>query len=401
MKTILFTLAAVIPSLAAFSQSWIQLNSLPTGVEGRNHPITFALDGHGYMLTGNSNTGDLSDFLRYDPATDSWTQLPNFPGGERGYAYGVATNGKGYAGFGLQYDFSTGSETYFGDLWEYDPSNSTWTELATCPCEARIHPAMIATDTKIFVGLGGGETSGDLNDWWEYDIASDTWSQKPNFPSTQRHHPYYFSIDNIPYVGFGHHQAQIFNDFYKYDPASGTWQQLASLPDQGRVAGTQFTYNGKGYALSGQGETHQNLPTGEFWEYDPVNDDWTQLPAHPGTGRWAPGSFVIDDKVYMSGGQTTFEERDLWVFDFVSFLSVDQPQLTTKFNILPNPSTGIFNISSEAVFNELLIYNITGQLVKRVPENTFQIDLSDLGTGLYYLQFIVEGESVSKKVQVY
>ena len=36
----------------------------------------------------------------YDSSTDSWTQLNPFPGGIRGYAYGVAVGSKAYIGFG-------------------------------------------------------------------------------------------------------------------------------------------------------------------------------------------------------------------------------------------------------------------------------------------------------------
>lgn len=32
--------------------------------------------------------------FRYDKNTDSWTQLANFPGGDRGYAYGVAKDNR-------------------------------------------------------------------------------------------------------------------------------------------------------------------------------------------------------------------------------------------------------------------------------------------------------------------
>ena len=60
--------------------------------------------------------------------------------------------------------------------------------------------------------------------------------------------------------------------------------------------------NNKGYILSGDGDDHGPLDTGEFWEYDPLNDNWTQLTSHPGGARWAPGSFVIDCDVYLTSG---------------------------------------------------------------------------------------------------
>lgn len=78
--------------------------------------------------------------------------------------------------------------------------------------------------------------------------------------------------------------------------------QMSNFPSEGRVAGTQFSYNCKGYILSGDGDDHRSLDSGEFWEYDPSNDTWTQLSSHPGDAIWAPGSFVIGREVFFMLG---------------------------------------------------------------------------------------------------
>ena len=127
------------------------------------------------------------------------------------------------------------------------------------------------------------------------------WSQKDNFPSLPRHHPYQFGIGDYVYTGFGHGNG-IFNDWYRYDIAGETWTQVASLPAEGRVAGTQFSHNGMGFVLSGDGEDHQSMETGEFWAYDPVADTWLELPPHPEGSRWAPASFIIDGEAYIING---------------------------------------------------------------------------------------------------
>lgn len=140
-----------------------------------------------------------------------------------------------------------------------------------------------------------------MNDWWEYDIENNSWEQKARYPSYQRHHPYQFAAGEYVYAGLGHGDS-VYNDWAKYDPKTDTWTQAAALPDQARVAGTQFSYNGKGYVLSGQGETHRSMKAGEFWKYDPVADQWEQLPSHPGESRWALASFIINHEVYLING---------------------------------------------------------------------------------------------------
>ena len=293
---------------------------LPDG-HGTNHAFGFALEGMGYLVAGETEDGLSDAFYRYDPVSDSWTSLEDFPGDARGYAIGDVHEGKAYFGFG------SSNNGKLNDLWEYDPSTGEWSALEPCPCSGRLHPAMVAENGVIHVGLGGDDT-GDVNDWWVYNIATDSWSAAPDFPGTQRHHPYQFGLNGLAYVGFGHHTATIFNTWYSYDPVTQDWQQRASLPDQGRVAGTQFSHGGKGYALSGDGEGHDQMPTGEFWEYNPNSDAWTQWPAHPGMSRWAPASFVIDDVVYLVNGMNISSGSfdfvlDNWKFSMVSDVAQD------------------------------------------------------------------------------
>lgn len=285
--------------ILSFAQNWNFLGYYPA--EGRHHPVTFANNKYGYVIAGQNSEGQyLNDVLRYDVQENNWEQLSNFPGGPRGYAYGVSDDLFAYIGFG-----SNNSE-YPRDWWRYDMTNNSWNELTSFPSIGRNHPAMILCDNKIFVGMGSND-DGNLGDWWEYDIPNDNWSQKTNFPFGDRHHPFYFSIENIPYVGFGHgnnqnNNIQIYNDFFTYNSTTESWIQLNDFPSEARVAGTQFSYNGKGYVMSGDGDDHGQLDSGELWEYNPSSDSWTQLLSHPGGARWAPGSFVIDCSVYLTSG---------------------------------------------------------------------------------------------------
>ena len=56
----------------------------------------------------------LEDAYRFDAQTESWEQIDDFPGGPRGYAYGVSNNTTAYVGFGkFNSDYPT-------DWWAYD-----------------------------------------------------------------------------------------------------------------------------------------------------------------------------------------------------------------------------------------------------------------------------------------
>ena len=300
MKRLLILL--MIAPFLGMSQNWTQVSNFID--DGRHHPITFSNDNYGFVIAGSY----LDDAYKYDKLNDSWIQLQDFPATGRGYSCGVTIGNKAYMGLG-----STSSGLYPTDWWEYDMDNDTWIQKANLPTNGRDHPAMIAIGNKIYMGCGSDD-NGNLGDWWEYDVLNNVWTQKTGIPGNERHHPFYFGIDNYAYVGFGHgsmpgpgsnplSNSYIYNDFYRYDPSNDAWTQLSDFPSEARVAGTQFSYNGKGYILSGDGDDHGPLDSGEFWEYDPLTDTWIQLPSHPGGAIWAPGNFVIGCDVYFLLGQ--------------------------------------------------------------------------------------------------
>ena len=285
-----------------FSQNWSSVTNFPG--DGRHHPITFSNDLYGFVVSGSY----FNDVFKYDKLNDNWTQLQDFPLTGRGYSYGVSVGDEAFMGFG-----STDNGLYPNDWWKYDMVNDSWLQMASFPGDGRNHPAMIVVNNQIFIGCGSND-NGNLGDWWQYDITSNIWSQKSNIIGNNRHHPFYFGIGDYAYIGFGHGSVigpgsnpssnqYIYNDFYRYDPINDSWMQLADFPSEARVAGTQFSYSDKGYILSGDGDNHGPLSAGEFWEYNPVTDIWSQLSSHPGDAIWAPGNFVIGCDIFFLLGQ--------------------------------------------------------------------------------------------------
>lgn len=374
------------------AQDWVQVTSLPNAFNETHHSFAFSFDDMGYIVAGNSDSGVRDDFYQYNPVTDSWTELTPFPGKARGFAIGDTWDGKAYFGFGND------GTSRLNDLWVFDPSNMSWTELASCPCAERTHPAMIAHNGKVFVGLGSS-ASGNMNDWWEYDIALNTWSQKDDLPSLPRHHPYQFGIDDHVYTGFGHGNS-IFNDWFRYDIVGKTWTQVATLPAEGRVAGTQFSYGGLGYVLSGDGDNHGSMNTGEFWAYEPLTDTWDELPPHPEGSRWAPASFIIDGEVYIING-TSFSEyvTEIYKFDLNPVLSTHE--LTNlSISIYPNPAIDIIKIDVPGNLKyDANLYDFNGRVIISTT-NKSVIEIQTLPLGVYFIEIkdLDSGQKVISKI---
>ena len=367
------------------AQSWTKQSDFPVG---KHHPISFSINGLGYAVTGTApNNLPTNDVFRYDPKKDSWSILDDFPGSARSFGIGVVNKGKAYIGLGAS------TTQYLRDFWRYDAETEEWTRLKDCGCAGRRHPAMITVGDYIFVGLGDN-ANGNLNDWWSYDIKTDNWIRTSNLPGTGRHHPFMFNAGGELYAGLGHAGQTIFKDWYKLDTSDGTWTAVKDFPGEARVAGTQFDLNGTGYVLSGDGDNHSYMPTGEMWSYNSSDDSWKQLTSHPGRSRWAPGSFVIHNAVYLFGGLDRFTRT--FPTEMYKFQLEPEPVSTDNLssiniNVYPNPANGFVSWNTTEKITEVKIYNIQNQLIVSKTGDISKIETKDLINGLYMVQLYSDG----------
>ncbi len=405
LYTLIFTVLLI---SSAFAQWEIRSSFSESNI---HHAVGFSYGDKGYLVTGSEDTSTTfasKVFLEYNSLTDSWSRKDDFPGPARSYAIGDFYNGKMYLGFG------SGSLDEgllpLNDLWSYDPESGIWEELKECPCPGRQHPSFNILDDKIYVGLGDG-LSGDLQDFWEYDITENLWTQKSDFPAGKRHHPFHFVLEDQVYVGFGHDHAghHVANDMYRYSPDTDTWTRISDIPSQGRVAGTQFDYNGFGYVLSGMGEDltngfHHSMEEGEFWRYDKDRDEWFQLTSHPGKSRFAPASFVIDDFVYLISGiyPTTGNQSQVMRYDLSKDLSSSKESYKNlNISVYPNPFTDCLTIETiDGVIDraKLSIYNLFYQKIFDLDIQEKTVDLSFLPAGIYWLEIRKNQQSYQQRI---
>ena len=366
----------VVSSSAIDDMKWEQRSSYDSSqrrILGRHHPIVFANETHGFLIGGTTTGSEpANDFYIYNEANDEWMDISEnaapFP--PRSFGYGVVLNEanhpKAYLGFGASID------EFLNDWYEFDMTTLQFKQLSSCPGLGRRHPSMVPVyiqeeqKWQIHVGLGDGFVGlqfSNFNDYWVYDINTDEWTQLPNFPSSQRHHPFFFGIGDTSYTGLGHSDGTnpyIERDFYSYSSTREEGENWNKEPDfasyeietstlittEARVAGTEFSIDlplvgddsgnsagmsgAIGFVLSGDGEDHGTMETGEFHAFYPPNsplmswnDDnmrWRQLPPHPGTSRWAPGSFVMRGSAvaYFTSGydrSTNSLHSDVWRID--------------------------------------------------------------------------------------
>lgn len=199
----------LLPSLV-YSQTWIKKQDFPDS-EGKGRAVSFALNNEFYVGTGIGSEGFSQRFFKYNPTTNSWALVPNFPGAGRHSAVSFVLNNKGYAGTGQKADGST-----LNDFYEYNPATNTWTRVSPISGNTllnRTQATAFALNNKGFVIYGSTDSN-------------------PANPG-------------------------IYPGVEVYDPATGLWKLENVSPPTGQLSigqlndAVSFTINGKAYIYGG------------------------------------------------------------------------------------------------------------------------------------------------------
>ena len=192
-----------------------------------------------------------------------------------------------------------------------------WVQKSNFPGTERYAATGFTINGKLYFGTGyNGLTF--FNDWWEYDPATDTWTQKTSFPGQGRLNPNSFVINNKGYIIFGSTTTGIYTfptDFWEYDPLTDQWTQKANFPGPGRYTAIAMEISGKGYA--GTGWKQFNSPfLSDWWEYNPVTNNWSQKANFGGGIRRSAMGFSLLGKGYLGLGEDQNNVlKDFWEYD--------------------------------------------------------------------------------------
>jgi N-acetylneuraminic acid mutarotase len=295
------------------TNNWMQKANVGGGE--RAYAVGFSTSGKGYLGTGTDGVGYKNDFWEYNPDTNSWIKKADAGGGERYGAVGFGIGSKGYIGTGY------GASGYKKDLWEYDPSANNWIKKAEqllADNLKRYYAVGFSIGNKGYIGTGLNTSYTQINDFWEYDPATNTWTQKADFGGTPRNAAVGFSIGNKGYIGTGvDNTGQHTKDFWEYDPSTNTWTKKADFGGVGRYDAVGFSIGSKGYIGTGMVDGFNYITTNDFWEYDPSSDTWTKKADFGGGERHVAVGFGIGSKGYIGTGASSTQGimEDFWEYN--------------------------------------------------------------------------------------
>lgn len=293
---------------------WSMKNTFPG--DHRSGAIMANIENTIYFGLGIHFITPLKDFWKYDAMTEVWTKLSDFPGEARLEATSFVINDKVYVGLGRNSPRAEGS---LSDFWEYNPNTDSWHRLPDFPGEARQNASSFVHLESAFVGLGGRFKNSSeepyyvkFSDFYEFNTTTQEWNAITPFPGGARSSASVFVINQKAYVGFGalegSQPANILysSDFWSFDLIEKNWSQIASFPGLGRESSTSFSINSRGYiGLGARTVDHGTSLFDSFYEYDPVSDTWTEtVPNRYGEGYGANVSTVNGKAFMMSIGRS-------------------------------------------------------------------------------------------------
>ena len=389
-----------INTFAQTGNFWTKKNDFLGGK--RERAVAFSIGDYGYLGTG-VDTAEviLKDFWQYDPASDSWTQKADVPGSPRRDAVAFVADNKGYVGTGIDNDESF-SGTKLKDFWEYDPTTNTWLQIADYPGvggNGVYFATAFSVDSKGYVCCGKIGPNSYSNQLWEYKPSINQWTQRANFPGGVRYQLSSFTVGYDAFVGLGANQDVFKKDFWKYNAGTNQWTAIADLPASERGSACTFTIGSRGYVCLGS----DGGLLDDLWEYNPVSNYWAVRATFGGSERKNAIGFAVGGKAYVGTGKG-FSGKKASIEEYTPLNLASIDELESMISVFPNPASDFIQVNCPAEFiSDISIFSITGEKCE-VNCNTFndysQIDISLLNSGAYYVRLIntSDNQIITKKI---
>lgn len=177
---------------------WYDLEPCPYSLFQPFLGISFAFGGSGYYGLGKIDS--TKDLWKYNPPLRSWIKVSDYPGGGTLASLAVTTINYAYiiGGFNIVND----NRQYFHDNWQYDPDTNAWKKMTDYPGKGYYALNGFTFNDKLYVGGGIDQDGTHYKDFWEYDPTTDRWTAVSDFPWDAAY-MFSFTTGGNVYVGGG------------------------------------------------------------------------------------------------------------------------------------------------------------------------------------------------------
>ncbi len=411
-----------------FGQQWTitEVGQLPEQVT--NNPVCEGWQGDTlYIYTFGGIDNSLSETgihlrsYRYNTISGSVESIPDMP--DTLGKLGVAANRIGDIIYvtGGYHVLSNGSEITSDKVHRFNTQTNSWmSDAPAIPVATDDHVQAVWKDSLLYLVTGWKNTA-NIQHCQIFDPANNQWLSGTSVPNSHDYKSFGASGtiigDTIYY--FGGTSSWDFNPQNKLrmgiinpnDPTDVSWS--ISTPDatifgyrmaatqvngQGHwIGGSSLSYNFDGIDYNGSGivapsDRDLYLQSGTTWWY---SDTYDTIPMDQrGIGN------ATDSVKYLIGGmfdgQNVSDKIYKLEYTGNSILNTLE-QVSSKIEIYPNPSSGIFRISGLEETDQIQLLNLQGKvLVKNIKAN--EINLTAFESGTYLAQVLSEGKHQTFKI---
>jgi len=297
-----------------------------------------------YVGLGNTANSDDGQVWKFDPLTAGWVQVAgNGASGTTG-GWGDADNMEAVyslAADGTYLYAGTGNSTDDGKVWRFDASNSTWTQIAGRKTSALTNGtwqdadnieavlSLLSDGNYLYAGLGLSADDGEV---WQFDKTAQTWTQIANAGAASNANGAWNNTTDIEgvyslgvyqnalYAGLGASTADA--KVYKYDGTN--WTHVAGngadagftgWPADYEYVRSMASFNGYLFASLGNGDGES-----EVWKFNGTS--WSQAGGDSVGSSWpetdnfntAYGLTVFKGKLYAGTGDGSQAETTVWAY---------------------------------------------------------------------------------------
>ena len=314
-----------------------------------------------YVVGGTNGTADLGAVEAYDPATDTWTTLPDLPGGRSDFGLAVADARLVAVG-------GKSAGQVLTSVAALDLTTATWIDVPDLGT-AR-HGLAVAAVGKTVYAIGGSTGVGDDQVTASAEALklaprkpqpASQWRALPDAP-TERLMMAWAVLDGKIWVVGGMSRGENLATVESYDTRTGTWQSEPPLPVPLHHA-TAATYRGEVVVIGG---AEDNLADASNKVFAFRDGQWAELPSLQ-HARAASAAAVVDDKLVVVGGQ---DDKQI-----VAPTEVFDGQSWSQAADLPTPREHL-----AAVSDGVYVYTVGGRQLT-ADENSAKFERFDPETG--------------------
>lgn len=306
---------------------WEQMKSMKVAKGGSQSCV---IDNTIYVLGGCDNAIKvLNSAEAYNTETNEWCDVKSIP--VKVYESNAeAINNIIYVVGGWTIS-ANASWIAIDSSFAYDPVSDSWKTITNFPLHSGANSSCVLDD-KLYI-IGGLKNFADVDNSGQkqafvYDPIKDTWASLPPMKYERGEGSTASAFDNKIYVFGGLHAiSEKTQEFFivgkteMYDPVLNKWTELANMPIP-VVNHISVVHNNKIYLFGGDigtFKTWQSFGSNIIQEYDPSIDKWTIMEGMPFnlgnmTGQKA-GNYVYIIGGYPSSRMAKQPKSEVWRFN--------------------------------------------------------------------------------------